>query len=179
MPGCAPRADSSLTCASSPGQGFSTWTWPAGSVVSAGDSGGALGPGCPRGTDPLPLAELLSAEHSSACSPRLSPDGQLLLYLEGGLGGPHRQCLRLRMVSGAPQALGTAVPPCAAGTGLSMGCHSRSLCPAGVGGWACPSISLPQFPWRGPDPDLWVSPAHLADKAVGDGARRGAGAHRG
>ncbi|XP_035757356.1 acylamino-acid-releasing enzyme-like [Egretta garzetta] len=43
--------------------------------------------------------ELLSAEHSSACSPRLSPDGQLLLYLEGGLGGPHRQCLRLRMLT--------------------------------------------------------------------------------
>ncbi|XP_076202175.1 acylamino-acid-releasing enzyme isoform X2 [Aptenodytes patagonicus] len=41
--------------------------------------------------------ELLSAEHSAACSPRLSPDGRHLLYLEGGLGGPHRQCLQLRM----------------------------------------------------------------------------------
>ncbi|XP_059679448.1 acylamino-acid-releasing enzyme [Gavia stellata] len=45
--------------------------------------------------------ELLSAEHGAACSPRLSPDGRRLLYLEGGLGGPHRQCLCLRMVSGA------------------------------------------------------------------------------
>ncbi|XP_074909237.1 acylamino-acid-releasing enzyme-like isoform X3 [Buteo buteo] len=41
--------------------------------------------------------ELLSAERGAACSPRLSPDGRRLLYLEGGLGGPHRQCLRLRM----------------------------------------------------------------------------------
>ncbi|KFQ15396.1 Acylamino-acid-releasing enzyme, partial [Leptosomus discolor] len=37
--------------------------------------------------------ELLSAEHSAACSPQLSPDGWRLLYLEGGLGGFHRQCL--------------------------------------------------------------------------------------
>ncbi|NXW53525.1 APEH enzyme, partial [Eurystomus gularis] len=43
--------------------------------------------------------ELLSAEHSAACSPRLSPDGQRLLYLEGGLGGPHQQCLRLCMLT--------------------------------------------------------------------------------
>ncbi|NXA92547.1 APEH enzyme, partial [Melanocharis versteri] len=43
--------------------------------------------------------ELLSAEDSSACSPRLSPDGQRLLYLEGVVGGPHRQCLRLRMLT--------------------------------------------------------------------------------
>ncbi|XP_042655809.1 acylamino-acid-releasing enzyme-like, partial [Tyto alba] len=43
--------------------------------------------------------ELLSAEHSAACSPRLSPDGRRLLYLEGALGGPHRQCLRLRMLT--------------------------------------------------------------------------------
>ncbi|XP_009475122.1 PREDICTED: acylamino-acid-releasing enzyme-like [Nipponia nippon] len=47
------------------------------------------------------LCELLSAEHSAACSPRLSPNGRRLLYLEGDLGGPHRQCLRLRMVSRA------------------------------------------------------------------------------
>ncbi|KAM6387486.1 LOW QUALITY PROTEIN: acylamino-acid-releasing enzyme [Pluvialis apricaria] len=43
--------------------------------------------------------ELLSAEHGAACSPRLSPDGRRLLYLEGSLGGPHRQCLRLRMLT--------------------------------------------------------------------------------
>ncbi|XP_074734818.1 acylamino-acid-releasing enzyme-like [Strix uralensis] len=43
--------------------------------------------------------ELLSDEDAATCSPRLSPDGQRLLYLEGGLGGPHRQCLRLRMLT--------------------------------------------------------------------------------
>ncbi|XP_015496851.1 acylamino-acid-releasing enzyme isoform X8 [Parus major] len=43
--------------------------------------------------------ELLSAENCSVCSPRLSPDGQRLLYLEGVVGGPHRQCLRLRMLT--------------------------------------------------------------------------------
>ncbi|KAM9272167.1 acylamino-acid-releasing enzyme [Cariama cristata] len=53
--------------------------------------------------------ELLSAEHGAACSPRLSPDGRRLLYLEGGLGGPHRQCLRLLMVSGSLWAPGTAL----------------------------------------------------------------------
>ncbi|XP_068057681.1 acylamino-acid-releasing enzyme isoform X2 [Anomalospiza imberbis] len=43
--------------------------------------------------------ELLSAENGSVCSPRLSPDGQRLLYLEGTVGGPHRQCLRLCMLT--------------------------------------------------------------------------------
>ncbi|XP_065498329.1 acylamino-acid-releasing enzyme isoform X2 [Caloenas nicobarica] len=43
--------------------------------------------------------ELLSAECGAACSPRLSPDGRRLLYLEGAVGGPHRQCLRLRMLT--------------------------------------------------------------------------------
>ncbi|NWW21431.1 APEH enzyme, partial [Falcunculus frontatus] len=61
-------------------------------------------PGGPNGIDPLLPTELLSAENGSACSPRLSPDGQRLLYLEGVVGGPHRQCLRLRMVSWASQA---------------------------------------------------------------------------
>uniref|UniRef100_A0A8V5HB02 Acylamino-acid-releasing enzyme n=1 Tax=Melopsittacus undulatus TaxID=13146 RepID=A0A8V5HB02_MELUD len=43
--------------------------------------------------------ELLSAEHGAAFSPRLSPDGRRLLYLEGDVGGPHRQCLRLCMLT--------------------------------------------------------------------------------
>ncbi|XP_064012505.1 acylamino-acid-releasing enzyme-like isoform X2 [Pogoniulus pusillus] len=43
--------------------------------------------------------ELLSSEYCAACSPRLSPDGQRLIYLEGDLGGPHRQCLRLCMIN--------------------------------------------------------------------------------
>eukprot|EP00075_Anas_platyrhynchos_P033779 XP_027323032.1 acylamino-acid-releasing enzyme-like isoform X3 [Anas platyrhynchos] len=43
--------------------------------------------------------ELLSAQPRAACSPRLSPDGRRLLYLEGAVGGPHRQCLQLRMLT--------------------------------------------------------------------------------
>ncbi|XP_071406729.1 acylamino-acid-releasing enzyme-like isoform X2 [Pithys albifrons albifrons] len=43
--------------------------------------------------------ELLSADNVAACSPRLSPDGQRLLYLEGSVGGPHRQCLRLCLLT--------------------------------------------------------------------------------
>ncbi|NXP92620.1 APEH enzyme, partial [Passerina amoena] len=70
----------------------------------------------PWDADPLLPTELLSAEEGSVCSPRLSPDGQRLLYLEGAVGGPHRQCLRLRMVSWASWAPGMAVPPCAAST---------------------------------------------------------------
>eukprot|EP00076_Gallus_gallus_P025705 XP_015148378.1 acylamino-acid-releasing enzyme isoform X3 [Gallus gallus] len=41
--------------------------------------------------------ELLSAPNRASFSPRLSPDGQHLLYLEGAVGGPHRQCLQLRL----------------------------------------------------------------------------------
>ncbi|NWY97576.1 APEH enzyme, partial [Loxia curvirostra] len=70
----------------------------------------------PWDADPLLPTELLSAENGSVCSPRLSPDGQRLLYLEGAVGGPHRQCLRLCMVSWASWAPGTAVLPCAAST---------------------------------------------------------------
>ncbi|NXF14911.1 APEH enzyme, partial [Rhodinocichla rosea] len=77
-----------------------------------GECWGSWGePGCPWDADPLLPTELLSAEKGSVCSPRLSPDGQRLLYLEGAVGGPHRQCLRLRMVSWASRAPGTAVPP--------------------------------------------------------------------
>ncbi|NWU63418.1 APEH enzyme, partial [Pterocles burchelli] len=64
-----------------------------------------------RWDPPAPCWELLSAEHRAACSPRLSPDGRHLLYLEGDVGGPHRQCLRLRRVSGALGVPGTAVTP--------------------------------------------------------------------
>ncbi|POI24342.1 hypothetical protein CIB84_011906, partial [Bambusicola thoracicus] len=48
------------------------------------------------GADTLPV-ELLSAPNRASFSPRLSPDGQHLLYLEGAVGGPHRQCLQLRL----------------------------------------------------------------------------------
>lgn len=88
--------------------------------LASGCCGERWGPGaCPGGpwdADSLLPTELLSAENASVCSPRLSPDGQRLLYLEGAVGGPHRQCLRLCMVSWASQAPGTTVPTCAAST---------------------------------------------------------------
>lgn len=159
-----------------PGQGFSTWTWPVGVAVSTG----ALG-GCPGGlwhADPLLPPELLSAEDVSVSSPRLSPDGQRLLYLEGVVGGPHRQCLRLRMVSWASWAPGTAVPPRAASTVPSPGVTaSLSLLP-GLG-WGIPKAPCLSFPWHGSIPEQWLSPAHLAYKADSDSARRSAGAHGG
>lgn len=96
--------------------------------------------------DPLLPTELLSAEEGSVCSPRLSPDGQRLLYLEGAVGGPHRQCLRLRMVSLASRAPGTPVPPCAAST--VPRCHSLSQCLAGVG--VSPSLLASVSPGMGP-----------------------------
>lgn len=139
-----------------PGQGFSTWTCPAGAAVSTGALGGC--PGGLRYADPLLPTELLSAENGSACSPRLSPDGQRLLYLEGVVGGPHRQCLRLLMVSWASRAPGAAVPPCAASTVPSPGVTaSRSAwlgvspnLPASVSPGMGPSLTTgsPQLTWQ-------------------------------
>lgn len=45
------------------------------------------------------VAELLSSDSEAVSSPRLSPDGTRLLYLECPVFGPHRQCLKLQMVS--------------------------------------------------------------------------------
>ncbi|NWY35520.1 APEH enzyme, partial [Pheucticus melanocephalus] len=85
----------------------------------------------PWDADPLLPTELLSAEEGSVCSPRLSPDGQRLLYLEGAVGGPHRQCLRLRVVSWASWAPGTAVPPsqCPAPLAAFAGLYAEALPP--------------------------------------------------
>lgn len=107
-----------------------------------------LVPSVPMALTPLPT-ELLSAQPRAACSPRLSPDGRRLLYLEGAVGGPHRQCLQLQMVRGLcvlgrPSRLGRSCPQNT----------SRSPNP--------PCLSFPI--------GAWLSPAHLADAADGDGA---------
>ncbi|NXX25712.1 APEH enzyme, partial [Nicator chloris] len=97
-----------------------------------GEHWGPVGcPGCPWDADPLLPTELLSAENGSVCSPRLSPDGQRLLYLEGIVGGPHRQCLRLNMVSWASRAPGMAVPPsqCSAPFAAFAGLYTEVLPP--------------------------------------------------
>lgn len=110
--------------------------------MSAGEIRVVLVPSVPMALTPLPT-ELLSAQPRAACSPRLSPDGRRLLYLEGAVGGPHRQCLQLRMVRGLcvlgrPSLLGRSCPP------------------------NPPCLSFPV--------GAWLSPAHLADTANGDGA---------
>lgn len=116
--------------------------------MSAGEIRVVLVPSVPMALTPLPT-ELLSAQPRAACSPRLSPDGRRLLYLEGAVGGPHRQCLKLRMVRGLrvlgrPSLLGRSCPPN----------PSRSPNP--------PCLSFPI--------GVWLSPAHLAEAADGDGA---------
>ncbi|KAJ7316674.1 hypothetical protein JRQ81_002836 [Phrynocephalus forsythii] len=42
--------------------------------------------------------EQLSSDYQAVSSPRLSPDGRRLIYLEGPVFGPHRQCLKLQMI---------------------------------------------------------------------------------
>uniref|UniRef100_A0A674C1N9 acylaminoacyl-peptidase n=1 Tax=Salmo trutta TaxID=8032 RepID=A0A674C1N9_SALTR len=46
--------------------------------------------------------ECLSGDTSSVSSPRLSPDGRYLVYLEGQVFGPHSQCLSMQQVSPQP-----------------------------------------------------------------------------
>nr|XP_033782661.1 acylamino-acid-releasing enzyme-like isoform X2 [Geotrypetes seraphini] len=41
--------------------------------------------------------EMISLDNKAACSPRLSPDGRHIVYLEGDVFGPHHQCLKLCM----------------------------------------------------------------------------------
>lgn len=98
----------------------------------------------------LPPTELLSAECGAACSPRLSPDGQRLLYLEGTVGGPHRQCLRLRMVSGALRVLGTAVPRCTMVWYPAWDVTASHCARLGPGVGSIPKPPYPSFPGWGP-----------------------------
>ncbi|KAL8212288.1 UNVERIFIED_CONTAM: hypothetical protein K2H54_042378, partial [Gekko kuhli] len=43
--------------------------------------------------------ELLSSDCQAVSSPRLSPDGTHLVYLEGPAFGPHRRCLKLQVLN--------------------------------------------------------------------------------
>lgn len=76
---------------------------------------------CSPSPPPRAHAELLSEDTRAVWSPRLSPDGCRIVYLENNVLGPHQQCSRLRMVSSAGGTLaGTReVPacPCRGGAG--------------------------------------------------------------
>uniref|UniRef100_A0A8B9PII9 Acylamino-acid-releasing enzyme N-terminal domain-containing protein n=1 Tax=Apteryx owenii TaxID=8824 RepID=A0A8B9PII9_APTOW len=89
--------------------------------------------------------ELLSAEHRAACSPRLSPDGRRLLYLEGAVGGPHRQCLQLRMITWHTRLTATVLDVVREPTDAFTGIYADALPPQC---WAADSrralLSTPQ-----------------------------------
>ncbi|XP_067159747.1 acylamino-acid-releasing enzyme-like [Apteryx mantelli] len=89
--------------------------------------------------------ELLSAEHRAACSPRLSPDGRRLLYLEGAVGGPHRQCLQLRMITWHTRLTATVLDVVQEPTDAFAGIYTDALPPQC---WAADSrralLSTPQ-----------------------------------
>ncbi|XP_068550306.1 acylamino-acid-releasing enzyme-like isoform X2 [Anas acuta] len=73
--------------------------------------------------------ELLSAQPRAACSPRLSPDGRRLLYLEGAVGGPHRQCLQLRMLTWQTRQTVTVLDVVQEPTGAFTGIYATELPP--------------------------------------------------
>ncbi|XP_066859263.1 acylamino-acid-releasing enzyme isoform X1 [Anser cygnoides] len=73
--------------------------------------------------------ELLSAQPRAACSPRLSPDGRRLLYLEGAVGGPHRQCLQLRMLTWQTRQTVTVLDVVQEPTGAFTGIYAAELPP--------------------------------------------------
>ncbi|CDQ86626.1 unnamed protein product [Oncorhynchus mykiss] len=54
--------------------------------------------------------ECLSGDTSSVSSPRLSPDGRYLVYLEGQVFGPHSQCLTMQQVKLSFQRLSESLP---------------------------------------------------------------------
>lgn len=123
-----------------------------GTVVSTGFKVGVRCPKSLQGADPLPPSELLSSEHSAACSPRLSPDGQRLLYLEGDLGGPHRQCLRLCMVRETLWTVGTAASPMCTWPGmlwhLAVSGQGRGWSQPVIFGSVSPTANCPQINWQ-------------------------------
>ncbi|NXG02354.1 APEH enzyme, partial [Sakesphorus luctuosus] len=89
--------------------------------------------------------ELLSADNVAACSPRLSPDSQRLLYLEGAVGGSHRQCLRLCLLTWQTRQMVTIIDVVQEPTETFAGLYTEVLPPRC---WAADSrravLSTPQ-----------------------------------
>ncbi|XP_053156348.1 acylamino-acid-releasing enzyme-like isoform X3 [Hemicordylus capensis] len=71
--------------------------------------------------------ELLSSDHQAVSAPRLSPDGTCLLYLEGPVFGPHRQCLKLQMLNWQTKLTSTVVDMVRIATGDFCGIYSEAL----------------------------------------------------
>uniref|UniRef100_A0AAV2K1M0 Acylamino-acid-releasing enzyme n=1 Tax=Knipowitschia caucasica TaxID=637954 RepID=A0AAV2K1M0_KNICA len=53
--------------------------------------------------------ERLSEENVSVLSPRLSPDGSALVFLQGKVFGPHAQCLKLQMLDLKSKSISTLI----------------------------------------------------------------------
>lgn len=109
---------------------------------------------CSPSLSPHAHAELLSEDTKAVWSPRLSPDGCRIVYLENNVLGPHQQCSRLRMVSSSRGTLaGTReLPgcPCWDGAGRRAAV-SRPWATVGAGRLrpckTCPMPCLLQYDW--------------------------------
>lgn len=53
--------------------------------------------------------ELLSEENVSVLSPRLSPDGSALVFLQGKVFGPHAQCLKMQLLDLKSKTISTLI----------------------------------------------------------------------
>nr|XP_028574488.1 acylamino-acid-releasing enzyme-like isoform X2 [Podarcis muralis] len=71
--------------------------------------------------------ELLSSDSEAVSSPRLSPDGTRLLYLECPVFGPHRQCLKLQMLNWQTKLTSTVVDVVRTATSGFLGIYSGAL----------------------------------------------------
>ncbi|XP_061473810.1 acylamino-acid-releasing enzyme-like isoform X2 [Rhineura floridana] len=71
--------------------------------------------------------ELLSSDSQAISSPRLSPDRTHLVYLEGPVFGPHRQCLKLQMLSWQTKLTSTVVDIVRTATTGFFGIYSGAL----------------------------------------------------
>ncbi|KAJ6667726.1 hypothetical protein lerEdw1_016047 [Lerista edwardsae] len=71
--------------------------------------------------------ELLSSDHQAVSCPRLSPDGTHLVYLEGPVFGPHRQCLKLKMLNWQTKLTSTVIDVVRTATAGFYGIYSGAL----------------------------------------------------
>uniref|UniRef100_A0A663EUV7 acylaminoacyl-peptidase n=1 Tax=Aquila chrysaetos chrysaetos TaxID=223781 RepID=A0A663EUV7_AQUCH len=103
--GSARSQGSGLTHASSPGRGFSTWTWPVGAASCCQPS---VAPPAPHGSAPT----------AGACS-----------TWRGAWGGPHRQCLRLRVLTWQTRQTATVLDVVQEPTEAFTGLYGEALPP--------------------------------------------------
>uniref|UniRef100_A0ABM5FKL0 Acylamino-acid-releasing enzyme n=1 Tax=Pogona vitticeps TaxID=103695 RepID=A0ABM5FKL0_9SAUR len=71
--------------------------------------------------------ERLSSDYQAVSSPRLSPDGTYLIYLEGPVFGPHHQCLKLQMLNWQTKCVSTVVEVVQTPTAGFFGIYSGAV----------------------------------------------------